>query len=50
MACQCLIPLATILASLTTLVTIGFVNGLVWYGRLHMRLIRPALQTTGSVA
>ena len=42
--------LATFLGSLTTLVTIGFVNGLVWYGRLHMRLIRPALQTTGSVA
>jgi uncharacterized membrane protein len=27
-----------------TLVTIGFVNALVWYGRLHYRLLKPALE------
>jgi uncharacterized membrane protein len=26
-----------------TLVSIGFVNALVWYGRLHYRLLKPAL-------
>jgi len=26
-----------------TLVTIGLVNALVWYGRLHFRLLKPAL-------
>ena len=37
--------IATFLGSLTALVTIGFVNALVWYGRLHMRLIKPALDS-----
>ena len=27
-----------------TLVTIGLVNALVWYGRLHYRLLKPALE------
>jgi len=31
------------LGAVTTLVTIGFVNAMVWYGRLHMQLLRPAL-------
>jgi hypothetical protein len=34
------------------LVSIGIVNALVWYGRLHYRLLRPALETPnqGAVA
>jgi uncharacterized membrane protein len=34
------------LGSLTALATIGFVNALVWYGRLHRRLLKPALEPT----
>ena len=34
----------TSLGALTALATIGFVNALVWYGRLHMRLLKPALE------
>ena len=34
---------ATAVGAIATLVTIGFINALVWYGRLHMRLLRPAL-------
>ncbi|HEX3917996.1 MAG TPA: DUF1700 domain-containing protein [Caulobacteraceae bacterium] len=30
-------------ASLLTLISIGLVNGLVWYGRLHYRLLKPAI-------
>ena len=30
-------------ASLLTLVSIGLVNALVWYGRLHYRLLKPAI-------
>ena len=26
------------------IVTIGLVNALVWYGRLHYRLLKPALE------
>ncbi|MBV9509400.1 MAG: DUF1700 domain-containing protein [Caulobacteraceae bacterium] len=26
------------------LVTVGLVNGLVWYGRLHYRLLKPAIE------
>jgi uncharacterized membrane protein len=29
--------------SMLTLVSIGLVNGLVWYGRLHYRLLKPAI-------
>ena len=36
----------TSLGALTALATIGFVNALVWYGRLHMRLLKPALEPT----
>lgn len=32
------------LAAVLTLVTIGLVNALVWYGRLHYRLLKPALE------
>ena len=31
------------LAAVLTLVSIGLVNGLVWYGRLHYRLLKPAI-------
>ena len=35
---------AASLGAITTLLTIGFVNALVWYGRLHIRLLKPALE------
>jgi uncharacterized membrane protein len=34
----------TCLGAVATIVTIGSINALVWYGRLHMSLLRPALQ------
>lgn len=34
---------AVFVAALSTLTTIALVNALVWYGRLHMRLLSPAL-------
>lgn len=34
---------AASMGALTALASIGFVNALVWYGRLHMRLLKPAL-------
>jgi len=33
--------------ALLTLVTIGLVNALVWYGRLHYRLLKPAIEPQG---
>lgn len=30
--------------ALLTIVSIGLMNGLVWYGRLHYRLLKPALE------
>ncbi len=46
-----LMAAATSLGALLTLVTIGLVNALVWYGRLHYRLLKPALepQTVGGL-
>jgi uncharacterized membrane protein len=43
---------ATSIGALLTIVTIGLVNALVWYGRLHYRLLKPALepQAQGDVA
>ena len=35
---------ATSMGALLSLVTIALVNGLVWYGRLHYRLLKPALE------
>lgn len=32
------------LGAVLTLVTIGLINALVWYGRLHYRLLKPALE------
>ena len=42
---------AAALGAVLTICTIGLVNALVWYGRLHYRLLRPALepQTVGGV-
>lgn len=39
----------TSLGAVSTLVTIASVNALVWYGRLHMRLLKPALESPGSL-
>ncbi|HKR90150.1 MAG TPA: DUF1700 domain-containing protein [Phenylobacterium sp.] len=41
---------AAALGALIALVTIGIVNALVWYGRLHYRLLRPALDTPSQGA
>lgn len=38
---------ATSLGAITTIVTIGLVNLLVWYGRLHYRLLKPAIEPQG---
>jgi uncharacterized membrane protein len=42
---------AAAIGAVLTICTIGLVNALVWYGRLHYRLLRPALepQTVGGV-
>ncbi|WP_421739430.1 DUF1700 domain-containing protein [Caulobacter sp.] len=34
---------ATFLGALLTLATIGIFNAVVWYGRLHFRLLKPAI-------
>ncbi len=39
-----LMAAATSLAAVTTIVTILLVNLLVWYGRLHYRLLKPAIE------
>ncbi|HRD46807.1 MAG TPA: DUF1700 domain-containing protein [Caulobacter sp.] len=39
-----LMAIATSLAAVTTIVTILLVNLLVWYGRLHYRLLKPAIE------
>jgi uncharacterized membrane protein len=43
---------ATSIGALLTIITIGLVYALVWYGRLHYRLLKPALepQAQGDVA
>ena len=38
---------STCLGAITTIVTIGLVNALVWYGRLHYRLLKPAIDPQG---
>ncbi len=42
-----LMAAATAIAAVTTIVTIGLVNLLVWYGRLHYRLLKPAIEPQG---
>jgi len=39
---------ATALGALVILVTVGLVNALVWYGRLHYRLLKPAIEPSLS--
>ena len=39
---------ATFIGALTTLVTVWLVNGLVWFARLHYRLLKPALEPAQS--
>ena len=42
---------ATALGGILTILWIGLVNAVVWYGRLHYRLLKPALgPTTGPYA
>jgi uncharacterized membrane protein len=38
---------STFLGAITTVATIGLVNLLVWYGRLHYRLLKPAIDPQG---
>jgi uncharacterized membrane protein len=39
-----LMALAASAGAILTLVVIGLVNALVWYGRLHYRLLKPAIE------
>ena len=43
-----LMALGVLMAAVTAVLTIWLVNFLVWFGRLHFRLLRPALQQSGS--
>lgn len=46
-----LMAIATSAGALLTIFTIWLVNGLVWYGRLHYRLLKPAIQPqTGELS
>lgn len=38
---------STSMGAVLTLATIGLVNALVWYGRLHYRLLKPAIDPQG---
>jgi len=40
-----LIAASASVGALLTLVTAGLINGLVWYGRLHYRLLKPAIES-----
>ena len=40
-----IIAISVSLGALLTLATIWLVNGLVWYGRLHFRLLKPAIES-----
>jgi uncharacterized membrane protein len=42
-----LMAAATAIVAVTTIVTVGLVNLLVWYGRLHYRLLKPAIEPQG---
>lgn len=42
-----LMAAATAIAAVTAIATIGLVNLLVWYGRLHYRLLKPAIEPQG---
>jgi uncharacterized membrane protein len=45
-----LMAAAAALGALTTMGAILCTNALVWYGRLHLRLIKPALEPQGAFA
>ena len=38
---------STSLGAVTTMITIGLMNLTVWYGRLHYRLLKPAIDPQG---
>jgi uncharacterized membrane protein len=38
---------ATSAGAVLTLVSVGLINALVWYGRLHYRLLKPAIEQQG---
>ena len=40
--------LGVVMAAVTAVLTIWLVNALVWFGRLHYRLLKPALQQSNS--
>lgn len=40
--------LGVVMTAITSVLTIWLVNALVWFGRLHFRLLKPALQQTNS--
>lgn len=42
-----LMACSTSLGAITTLITIGLMNLMVWYGRLHYRLLKPAIDPQG---
>ena len=44
-----LMSMGVFTGAVTTLITIAFINVMVWYGRLHMRLLKPALEPQGTV-
>ncbi len=43
-----LMAAATTIAALLAIVSVWLVNGLVWFARLHYRLLKPALETPNS--
>ena len=43
-----LMAAATVIGALLAIVSIWLVNGLVWFARLHYRLLKPALEPTHS--
>ena len=43
-----LMAAATTISALLAIVSIWLVNGLVWFARLHYRLLKPALETSNS--
>jgi uncharacterized membrane protein len=45
-----LMAAATAVGGVLTLLWIGLVNAVVWYGRLHYRLLKPALEAPGEAA
>jgi hypothetical protein len=40
-----LMSAAVAAGAVLTLIAIGLINGVVWYGRLHFRLLKPAAES-----